>query len=135
MAYVAYRIQVRANEYSTVLRGGQLFQRYIVDMFATIDQSRLYYLRHEQPKIRASLYSGLEDAVIQGDGDVDLHDLGQRTVLPSSYIGGPRHMQQRYQDSMAIARYFCIVDLFLMVTCNPEWAETSANCDFSHSNV
>lgn len=123
MAYAAYRIQVRTNEYSALLRGGRLFQRYMVDMFATIDQSRVNYLRHEQAKIRATLYSGLEDAVSQGDENVDLHDLGQRTVLPSSYIGGPRHMHQRYQDSMAIARFYRIVDIFLTVTCNPEWAE------------
>lgn len=86
---MAYRIQVRTNEYSALLRGGRLFQRYMVDMFATIDQSRLYYLHRDQRKIRASLYSGLEDAVAQGDADLDLNELGQRTVLPSSYIGGP----------------------------------------------
>ena len=54
------------------------------------------------------------------DGDnVDLHELGQRIILPSSYIGGPRHMTQRFQDAMAIAHYFRKVDIFLTMTTNP----------------
>lgn len=121
--YVAFRLQVRENEYSTLLRGGRLLQRYVVDMFASIDQSRLYWLRGNQPRLRACLYSGLEDAVVDGDENVDLHNLGQRFILPSSYIGGPRHMQQRFQDSMAIARFFGQVDIFMTVTTNPLWPE------------
>jgi hypothetical protein len=121
--YVAYRLQVRENEYSALLRGGRLLQRFMVDMFASIDQSRLLWFRLNQPTIRACLYSGLEDAAAQGDDEVDLHTLGQRFILPSSYIGGPRHMQQRFQDSMAIARYFGQVDIFMTVTTNPLWPE------------
>jgi hypothetical protein len=121
--YVAYRLQVRRAEYSALLRGGRLLQRYIVDMFASIDQGRLFWFRRNQSTIRACLYSGLEDAVVQGDENVDLHTLGQRFLLPSSYIGGPRHMQQRFQDSMAIARYFRQVDIFMTMTTNPLWTE------------
>jgi len=32
-------------------------------------------------------------------------------------------MQQRFQDAMAIARYFRRVDIFLTITCNPNWEE------------
>lgn len=121
--YVAYQLQVREHEYSTLLRSGRLLQRFIVDMFASIDQGRLFWLRQNQPSIRACLYSGLEDAAEEGDDKVDPHTLGQRFILPSSYIGGPRHMQQRFQDSMAIARYFGEVDIFLTMTTNPLWPE------------
>ena len=96
--YVAYRLHVRKDEYSALLCGGRLLQRYIVDMYASIDQSRLYWFRQNQPSIRACLYSGLEDAAEQGDDDIDLHSLGQQFILPSSYIGGPRHMQQRFHN-------------------------------------
>ena len=121
--YVAYHLQVRRNEYSALLRGRRLLQCFTVDMFASIDQNRLHWFRLNQPRIRACLYSGLEDAAAQGDEDVDLHTLGQRFILPSSYVGGPRHMQQRFQDSMAIARYFRQVDIFLTMTTNPQWLE------------
>ena len=116
--FVAYRLQVRDNKYSALLRGDRLLQRFIVDMFASIDQNRLYWFQLNQSTFRAYLYSGLEDAVNQDDEDVDLHNLGQRFILPSSYIGGPRHMQQRFQDSMAITRFFKRVDIFMTVTTN-----------------
>lgn len=119
--YIAYRVHARRNEYSTVLRGKRLFQQYLVDMWASADQNRLSFIRYHQANFRASLYSGLEDAIT--GGDIDLNDLGQRFVLPSSYIGGPRHMQQRFQDAMAMARYYRKVDLFVTMTANPEWVE------------
>jgi hypothetical protein len=59
------------------------------------------------------LYSGLEDAVGHGENDVDLADLGHRVILPSSYTGGPRYMNQRFQDAIALARYYHGFDLFL----------------------
>jgi hypothetical protein len=123
--YCAYRMQQRRNDFNTILRGGRLFQEWVVDMWASADQNRLNFLRKNQQKLRASLYSGLEDAIAGTDDnlDVDMNALGQRVILPSSYIGGPRHMQQRYQDAMAIARYYRKVDIFLTVTCNPKWPE------------
>ncbi|KAF9492605.1 hypothetical protein BDN71DRAFT_1483753 [Pleurotus eryngii] len=66
-------------------------------MWASADQVRLRYLKKNQNKICASLYS---------EGDADLSQLGKHYILPSSYISGPRHMQQRFQDAMAIARHF-----------------------------
>jgi hypothetical protein len=44
-------------------------------------------------------------------------------VLPTSFIGSPRHMNQFYQDSMAFVRKFGKPDLFITVTCNPNWLE------------
>ena len=120
--FSAYRLHTREQEYPTIHRGGRLFQQYIIDMWASTDQTCLSFLRFNQGKLRAALYSGLED-MIRNDDDVDLHALGKRTVLPSSYIGGPRSMQQRYQDAMAMARYFKNIDLFITMTTNPDWIE------------
>ena len=39
--YVSFRIHSRPGEYNILLHGGQLFTRYVVDMFASLDQSRL----------------------------------------------------------------------------------------------
>jgi len=49
--------------------------------------------------------------------------VGRRIVLPSSYVGGDRFMQQLYQDSMALVRYFGKPSLFITFTANPKWAE------------
>ncbi|KAJ2913452.1 hypothetical protein MD484_g6981, partial [Candolleomyces efflorescens] len=122
--YAAFRLQQRRDEAETLIRGGRLFTCYIVDMFASADQNRLRYLREHQSEIRAELYSGLEDAISNHDASgYDLSQLGRRVVLPSSYIGGPRNMMQRYQDAMAVARHYRRVDLFLTMTTNPKWPE------------
>ena len=107
--YSAFRLHTRNNEYSTIHRSARLFQQYIVDMWASTDQCRLAFLRFNQARLRASLYSGLQDWLTSDDVG-SANDLGQRVVLPSSYIGGPRHQQQRYQDAMAIARFYKHID-------------------------
>ena len=124
--YVAYRIQQRRNEFSLLIRSGRLFQQYLVDMWAAADQNRLNYLRYHQSDIRASLYSGLTDAI---DRDVNLEDIGQRFILPSSYTGGPRYMKQCLQDSLALAYYYRQIDLFITVTCNSRWSEITCERD------
>ena len=123
--FAAFRLHARPaqEEYSTLLRGGRLLQQYSVDMWASAEQNRLRYHAMHQRELRASLYSGLQDATQPGDDSINLQNLGQKIVLASSYTGGPRHMQQRYQDAMAIARYFHTVDIFLTMTANPHWKE------------
>lgn len=49
--------------------------------------------------------------------------IGRRVILPSSYIGGNRFMNQLYQDSMAIVRYFGHPTLFITFTANAKWHE------------
>jgi hypothetical protein len=92
-------------------------------MFACIDQQRLHFIRTQQPKLRTTLLNGIEDALSTNDDHVDLNDIGQRIILPSSYLGGPRDMHQRYLDGMAIARHFKKIDIFLTMTANPNWPE------------
>jgi len=122
--YYAFRLQERDNEASTILRCGRLLQQYIVDAYATIEQSRLNYLRKNQKKLRANLYQGLQDALEVGDTDTTT--LGTRILLPSSFTGGPRFMVQLYQDAMAICRSFRLPSYFITFTCNPNWPEIQA---------
>ena len=120
--YAAFRLHSCTNEYSTILHAGRLAQRYHVDNWVAAEQMRLSFLRSNQSRLRASLYSGLEDT-LWNDNEPTLNDIGQRIVLPSSFIGGPRHMYQQYQDSLTIARAFRKVDLFGTMTANPNWQE------------
>lgn len=48
---------------------------------------------------------------------------GKRVVLPSSFSGGPRDMNQRYHDGMAAVRKKGKPSLFVTMTCNPYWGE------------
>jgi len=45
---------------------------------------------------------------------------GLPVILPSSFSGSPRAMQQLYQDAMAIVAKYGKPDLFVTYTCNPK---------------
>ncbi|KAG2209273.1 hypothetical protein INT47_005565 [Mucor saturninus] len=100
---------------------GKRFHQFIVDMYAKIEQFRLNYIRHNQSNLRTELYRGLQDAVAHDDNDTT--SLGRKIILPSSFIGGPRHMSQLYQDAISIVRRFGKPDYFITFTCNPAWPE------------
>ena len=53
--------------------------------------------------------------------------VGSIVILPSSFHGSPRNMQQEYQDAMAIVSAMGKPDLFLTMTCNPKWREIQEN--------
>ena len=95
-------------------------------MWVSTDQNRLRWIENHQPQLRAALYSGLEDAVEHRERDIDLHDVGHRVVLSSSYIGGPRYMNQRFQDAIALTRYYHGFDLFITFTTNALWPEITS---------
>jgi hypothetical protein len=112
-------IYIQILEINVLHQAGRLFQQYIVDKYAQIDQDRLQFLKNNQNQIRAELYQGVSDHIDNNDG----LRLGRRTILPSSYIGGQRNMAANYQDSMSIVRKFGKPDLFITMTCNPKWIE------------
>lgn len=52
-----------------------------------------------------------------------LHDVDYHVVLLSSYISGLRYMNQCFQDTIALARYYHGFDLFITFTTNTSWPE------------
>lgn len=120
MDYYRYRLGLRSNQ-SILHRGGRLFQQYIVDQYAKIENQRLKFIRNNQSKLRIESYKGLMDMLYSGD--TNLSNIGRRTILPSSFVGSPRHMQQLYQDAMSIVRTQGKPDLLVTFTCNPKWPE------------
>jgi hypothetical protein len=57
------------------------------------------------------------------DGDIRAEKVGKQIVLSTSFIGGPRDMKRRYMDVMALVWKFGKPDIFLTMTCNPNWDE------------
>src|SRR6266581_994274 len=55
--------------------------------------------------------------------------VGKPVILPSSFIGSPRAMQQNYQDAMALVRKFGKPDYFITMACNPKWKEINENLE------
>ncbi|CAF3050326.1 unnamed protein product [Rotaria sp. Silwood2] len=117
----SYLLAIRQN-FSTIHYGGKLFQQYIVDAYVKTEQNRLAFHRQNQKALRVELYQGLMDhlaneAVIEGLIP------GHVIILPSSFHGSPRAMQQNYQDAMAIVQKYGKPDLFITFICNPTWIE------------
>lgn len=119
--YYAYKLQIRASKKNLFLLGGRLLQQFVVDMYIKIETSRLFWFIRNQDKIRADLYKGIVDCIHAGEARADM--VGRRTVLPASFIGGPRDMRRRYMDAMALVREYGKPDIFLTMTCNPNWDE------------
>ncbi|GKB53725.1 hypothetical protein Tco_0904478 [Tanacetum coccineum] len=119
--YYAYVIQYRKDLWTTLHRGGRLFQQYLVDTFTAIKEQRLSWTRNNQDTLCVDLYHNVVDAVIRGDTDVAC--LGKIIVLPISFTGGPRYMMQNYQDAMALCRAYGNPYLFITFTSNPKWPE------------
>jgi hypothetical protein len=119
--FYRFRLHVRGREPRTVFLCQRLLQQYVVDAFAACEHTALEFFRYNQKKIRADVYNGLADTLVRGD--VLTSDLGRRFILPSSFIGGDRFMQQLFQDSMALVRYFGKPTFFITCTANPRWEE------------
>jgi hypothetical protein len=121
--YYCYKFQIRPGVFNPILHGKWLFQQFAVDMYIKIESSRLDYIRRNQDRLRANLYLGLVDSML--DGDIRAEKVGKRTMLSTSFIGGPRDMRHQYMDAMALVRKFGKPEIFLTMTCNPNWDEIS----------
>ena len=117
LQYYSYQLCDRSGSY--LYRFGRLFHQYIVDQISRIETARLNFFFHNQETIRADLYQNVKDANPNDIGKT----IGKRIVLPSTYKGCSRNLQQLYQDAMAIIRAHGKPDLFVTITCNPKWLE------------
>ncbi|CAN1187182.1 ATP-dependent DNA helicase PIF1, partial [Linum perenne] len=118
--YYCFRLQYRDSEGTTLIRGGKVLQHFCIDVWTTIEEDRLRYVRDHQKELRADMYKGLLEAFQQGD-----HNAGGmgNVILPSTFTGGPRYMHQLYLDATAICQCFGNPDLFITFTCNSQWPE------------
>lgn len=126
-AFIAYQIQERGPLLDTLLKGERLFQQFLVDSYATLEEDRLDYIRKNQTNLRSEIYKGIYDAISKGDSDAN--NVGQKVILPSSYTGSTRYMLNNYQDAMAICRHYGNPDLFITFTCNVKWLEIVRELD------
>jgi hypothetical protein len=127
MQYYGYRFAVR-DEFNVFLNAGKLTQQFFVDAYVKTEANRLNYIRMNQSKLRVDLYSGLVDHI---NSQAEQEGLlpGKPLILPSSFQGSPRNMQQNYQDAMAIVRKYGKPDLFVTMTCNPKWKDITENLE------
>jgi hypothetical protein len=117
MDWMSFRIQMRKAEAQTLICARRLFQQFLVDGFTMMEAERLSFIRNNQSTLRVSKYAKLNSL-----GDT-APKTGKRVVLPSSFVGSKRYMDQLYFDGMAISAAVGFPDLFITFTCNPNWPE------------
>jgi hypothetical protein len=117
MDWLSFRIQQRKMEGQTLMHSRRLFQQFLVDGFTMMEAERLSFVRNNQDTLRVSKYAKLHSSSENGE------KTGKRVVLPSSFVGGKRYMDQLYFDGMAISAAVGFPDLFITFTCNPNWPE------------
>ena len=125
MQFYAYRLAIR-SAFSPIFHGGKLFQQYIVDSYLRVEANRLNFVKTQQSQLRVDSYQGLMDH-IHSQAEEQGREPGNVVILPSSFQGSPRAMQQNYQDAMAIVRKYGKPDLYVTFTCNPKWKEIVDN--------
>jgi hypothetical protein len=108
-AYLLFRHQKR---FSPLLAGRSLTQELLFDMYVCFECGWMSYINTNQGGLKAG--SSLKNQSPFS---------GRCVILPSSFIGSQRCMQQLYHDAMAICRKFGPPSLFITMTANPKWAE------------
>jgi hypothetical protein len=110
-----------AEGFNPFLSAGPLTQQFVIDTDQRCLKDRLDWIRKNQEACFAAKYKDLERVVRRRLGRGHLP--GRQVVLPSTFPGSPRNLQQLYIDALALAVKFGKPDLFVTITCNPAWPE------------
>ena len=120
--WLSFRIQNREGEAKTLICSRRLFQQFLVDGYTMIEAERLNWLRKNQSKLRVGKYRQMNtNARNNSQHHPTLQ--GKRVVLPSTFVGSKRYMDQLYFDGTAISSAVGFLDIFITFTCNPTWPE------------
>uniref|UniRef100_A0A0R0L851 ATP-dependent DNA helicase n=1 Tax=Glycine max TaxID=3847 RepID=A0A0R0L851_SOYBN len=119
--WFSYRLQSRSNEAQTLLHSKKLFQQFIVEAHTMVESERLSYIRNNQKKLRVDKYCSLQTSLDAGSSKGS--SKGKRVILPSTFVGSPHYMDQLYFDGMTICSHVGFPNLFITLTCNPNWPE------------
>jgi hypothetical protein len=101
----------------------KLSLEFYCDMWSQVEARNAQFHRspQQQAKYRGARVAAVEDQLSTG---APASEIGQPVIrLPSSFVGSARYYQQLYLDAMALPRKFGKPDLFITLTCNPNWTE------------
>ncbi|XP_074373634.1 uncharacterized protein LOC141713983 [Apium graveolens] len=110
--------------------GGRLWHQYVVDAFTAMEQYKLDWIRDNQTTIRSDLYQNIRDALQKGDSNPE--NVGKARILPASFTGSKRCMNQYFKDALAICRTLGHPSLILTMTTNTKWPEIQRMLKFLH---
>ena len=96
------------------------FGEWCCESYALVEEERLRFYRSDafQNQLRRTSF----DHIVRSDAQLGAQ-IGQRVILPASYMGSPRNMYLRYADAMALVRRYGKPSFFITFTCNAQWPE------------
>uniref|UniRef100_A0A6N2KDQ4 Helitron helicase-like domain-containing protein n=1 Tax=Salix viminalis TaxID=40686 RepID=A0A6N2KDQ4_SALVM len=107
--FYTYLIQEREYGEDTLIKGGCLYQQFLVDAFTNIEEDKLDYIRMNENDLQSNLYHNISEVMLK----VDVHGSSTGKIILLSYLtSSPRYMINNYQDAMGNP------DLFITFTCN-----------------
>ncbi|KAF1870817.1 hypothetical protein Lal_00030126 [Lupinus albus] len=118
---MSFRLQSRKSEAQTLLSPRRLYHQFLVDAYTMVEFERLSFIKRNEKKLRVDKYKNLNET--QGSDQSQGSNRGKRVILPSTFVGGRRYMDQLYFNGMAICSSLGFPGLFLTMTCNPNWPE------------
>lgn len=122
LQYKIAQVAIREDAFNPILYAGKIFQQWIIDSYLQVEANNLNFIKLNQNKLRVDYYKGMMDYVNNGASDTS-----KPIILPSTFQGSPRNMRERYHDAMAMVTKFGKPDLFITMTCNPNWPEIKNN--------
>ena len=124
MEFYAYHLMLWLGPLDHLFCERDLFHQFLVDMYAKIESERLAYIVSHQKELRVDDYAQIRDS-INNDASHG-HELGKMVILSSTFTVRPRYMQEKLQDALTYVKRYGLPDLFITFTCNPKWAEITA---------
>ena len=92
MQYYSYFLSIR-DRFNPILNAGKLFQQFAVNAYVKMEANRLNFIRQNQTQLRVEDYSALQDH-LEWQAAARGVTVGKTVILPSSFKGSPRNMQQ-----------------------------------------
>ncbi|KAH1061065.1 hypothetical protein GYH30_004523, partial [Glycine max] len=86
-----------SNESKTLLNSRRLFQQFVVEGYTMVESERLSHIRNNQKKLRVDKFCSLQQSL--DDGSTKGLNKGKRVILPSTFVGSPRYIDQLYFDA------------------------------------
>ncbi|KAL7108698.1 hypothetical protein ACP275_06G128700 [Erythranthe tilingii] len=86
-----------------------------------VESQRLNFIGFNQDQLKVDMYKGIEEKIFKGDTEGKL--VGQRIIIPWSFIAGPRYMFNNFVVALEICNWIGFPTLFITITCNPQWPE------------
>ena len=132
--FYVYHLNIRHTGSDYIFQARRLFQEWILNAWITCENQRLNFQRQNQKTLRADTYRNLQEAVAERRQQAPADSLYNnerenavgRVILASSFQCSHRWYLEKFQDGMAICRYFHKPDVFVTMTCNPKWPEITA---------